>query len=86
MSDVFNEIREERQRQDEQWGGPEHDDTHDPLAWVGFIADQQEKVAVGAITRGESYYTTPDCRQRIVKIAALAVAALESMDRKESRR
>lgn len=83
---VMDEIQQERQRQDQQWGGPEHDDTHDPLEWVGFIADQQEKVAIGAIQRGESYYATPDCRQRFVKIAALAVAALESMDRKESRR
>jgi hypothetical protein len=79
---ITDDILTERTNQDAQWGGPAHDDTHSPLDWATFIANQQEKIAIGAITRGAPYYATPDCRQRLVKIAALAVAALESMDRK----
>lgn len=69
---IFGEIHTERQAQDARWGGAEHDDTHTPFEWTGFIGKQSLSI-VG-----------PPCkanRARFVKIAALAVAAIESMDR-----
>lgn len=70
--DVLGEIIAERNRQDAQWGGADHDDDHSPEDWIRFIGAQAVKCAYG---KG------PDYRERLVKIAALAVAAVETYDR-----
>lgn len=72
MQHILEEIKAERSAQDAQWGGAEHDDEHDSSEFCGFIAAQIEKCDHG---RG------PDVRERLIKIAALAVAAVESYDR-----
>lgn len=69
---AFADILLERGRQDEQWGGPQHDDTHNEDDWAGFIEYQVRKVNMS---------DGPE-RERFVKIAALAVAAIQSLDRK----
>jgi hypothetical protein len=66
---IFNEVVAERARQDARWGGPEHDDGHSEGDWADFIREY----AWG--DRGA------DFRERMLKIAALAVAAIESHDR-----
>ena len=54
-ANVLTEILEERVRQNEKWGGPDHDDQHEPEdTW----------------------------RAQLVRAAALAVAAVESHDRR----
>jgi len=70
---VIRDVNAERQRQDEQWGGPEHDDTHIYSDWLRYIAYQSEQA------KFES------ARERLIKIAALALAGIESWDRKASR-
>lgn len=67
-------INDEREAQDRQWGGPVHDDTHDPDHFFRCIEHQIDRV------RTENAHS----RMRMVNIAALAVAAIESMDRKEA--
>lgn len=69
---LFMEALAERDRQDEQWGGPAHDDTHDELDWSSYIDHQTHKIVVADV----------DKRQGFVKIMALAMAAIESIDRK----
>lgn len=66
----------ERHAQDNEWGGPDHDDEIYADGWhrillrhVPFLLDGR------ALPRA-------DYRQRLVKIAAVAVAAIESYDRK----
>ena len=66
---LFAEIAKERRLQDEQWGGPMHDDQHPWADWLGFIQKQVKSA------------TSPDFRERMVKVAALAIAAIESHDR-----
>lgn len=74
---ILTEIVEERTRQDEKYGGPEHDDAHHPCDWVFFIdrfrANAQRSADLGQM---DAY------RKSLVRVAALAVAALESFDRK----
>jgi hypothetical protein len=65
----YQEIRDERARQDQQWGGSAHDATHPPSAWLRYIEKQIKKVRTG---------TEAQKRERFVKIAALSVAALET--------
>lgn len=82
---IFGEVRAEREAQDGQWGGPDHDDAHtrdgDGDAWPDYISAQLKKLAgerTWAVAgEGERRVT----RARLVKIAALAVAGIESIDR-----
>lgn len=69
---IYKEVEAERQKQDEQWGGPEHDDKHDPRDFVQFILYQISLTNLG---------TAVSWRKRFIKIAALAVAAVERLDR-----
>jgi hypothetical protein len=71
--DAVKAALKERDRQDELWGGPENDDQNSPDAWVGFIEEYAD-----ARSRRASKY---DFRQRMVIIAALAIAAVEAEDR-----
>jgi hypothetical protein len=70
---VLDNIRAERHRQDAKWGGPEHDDEHDPLHWCGFVG---EHLARARKERGVIY------RYQMIRVAALAIAAVESFDRR----
>lgn len=73
---IFSAIIAERKAQDEEWGGREHDKNHPLVDWVGFIHKQNRRAdnCVG------SAYERMEFKQRMVKIAALAVAALEALD------
>jgi len=70
---AIEEVIKERCHQDEQWGGPEHDDQHNAEDWMRFIAE----LLPGSVKHGETRY-----RRRLIEIAALAVAAIESNDRR----
>lgn len=62
----------ERGAQAQEWGGADHDDQHTPREWLDFIQAQLAR-------------SKPDdpseFRGRMVRIAALALAAIESRDR-----
>ena len=73
QSRALTDVLSERHRQDLKWGGPEHDDEHVPTEWKKFI---EARLGYGLNVRLKPY------RQRMVEIAALAIAALESFDRK----
>ncbi len=79
------DVREERMNQDAQWGGPEHDDKHTTNDWTMLIRYQVAK----ANREGEMHvainHNIPAVRARFVKIAALAQAAVESIDRKQAK-
>ena len=70
-SNVYDEIKTERKVQDEQWGGPKHDDMHSPNDWIVYIVKQLGKASSSVF------------RYQMIKIAALAVAAVEWIDRRQ---
>lgn len=72
-SGIWLQIMHEREKQDAEWGGPDHDDEHTPLDWTSYI----EKHAGKALSQ--------HFRQQMIRVAALAVAAIESYDRKSGR-
>jgi hypothetical protein len=75
-ADVLIAIAEERQAQDAQWGGPKHDDKHGGWDWLLFVERQLRKAGSAQET------SLPEqLEARFVKIAALAIAALESRAR-----
>ena len=69
---VLDEIKAEREHQDEVWGGPEHDDQHPLYKWFKFIGERLQQLGKGSL---------PQTRRLFIEIAALAVAAVESLDR-----
>lgn len=72
---IFGEIAEERGAQDVLWGN-EHDDQHDPEDWVGFIIKHAKK-------SDPSFHLDKEIfRKQMVRVAALAVAAIEWVDRR----
>lgn len=79
---VLEDIIKERIKQDAQWGGPSHDDKHDASDFFGFITDQIEKFQVDEQNADVCDATY---RERMIKIAALAVAAVQSLDRHTQR-
>lgn len=76
---LLAELLAERQRQDAKFGGPENDDALHPLGWIDHIDMQIDKLAQegGGTGRGDA----PLIRARLLKIGALAIAGLQSIDR-----
>lgn len=68
----------ERQQQDLQWGGPEHDDGHSDRDWADFIVHQIQRMA-------QESGRVPSAAPRAIKIMAMCRAWLESMDRRGER-
>lgn len=70
---VIAQVIQERRMQDRQWGGATHDDTRSYAEWIDYIEHQFSllDLRVGG-----------NARERFIKVAALAVAAAEMIDRK----
>lgn len=75
--DVLKEVALERGRQDGKWGGPNHDDQHSTAEFVQFIEDY-----AGWARQMAGMGSHDKARRRLIQVAALAVAAVESIDRK----
>jgi hypothetical protein len=72
--DIFDEVLAERDYQDQKWGGAQHDDNEEnEQNWQRYITEYAN--AQGRAD-GRPF------RTRMVKVAALAFAAIESYDRK----
>lgn len=72
--DVLLGIALERCRQNEKWGGKEHDDLHFHKDWGEFIHLRTREIGYSP--------TSKTTRKLLVQIAALALAGIESIDRK----
>ena len=79
---IVMELKERRDKQDAEHGGPEHDDTHTPGQWVSYIRQ--------FAGRAEYQSQFPDDLSRdryednLFDVAALAVAAIQSSRRKRN--
>ncbi len=80
IADVFAEIAAERGRQDAKWGGPDHDDEHTTGNWTIWI-DLIVEYAGKAYSPDNSDEAYANARRRFIEVAALAVAAVESIER-----
>jgi hypothetical protein len=69
-SAVLADVSAERDAQDAKWGGNDHDDDHVQSDWLHYIREHTNRAEVCA-----------DFRRQMVRVAALAVAAIESYDR-----
>lgn len=76
MEKVLDDIRAERAYQDKTWGGSGFDDTQSEADWEKYIKEYSQ---------GEGRAAGRDFRTRMVKTAALAVAAIQAHDRKAAK-
>lgn len=75
-SQVLNEVAAEREYQNKRWG-TSFDDTNTPSQWMGYVSAYGARNLVGA-----SAVDLEKFRVDMIKVAALAVAAVEAIDRK----
>jgi len=75
LETIIQELRTENERAHAIWGGPEHDDQHDQHDWTRYIMVYLGKLSKDNVP--DEYY-----RECMLKIANLAVASIESLDRK----
>lgn len=78
-TDILTEISNERQVQISKWGGDKTDDKWTALDWHEMIADYN-----GWARRMAAMGSNDKARRRYIQIAALAVAAVEAIDRAEA--
>jgi CRP/FNR family cyclic AMP-dependent transcriptional regulator len=88
MNEIQKEIKSARLSQDKEWGGTENDDVHEPEKWCGLIRHQLRladraacSLATDEITGREEQTLIDGYRERLIKIAAVTIAATESLDR-----
>jgi hypothetical protein len=62
---ILEDIQNERALQDIKWGRM-HDSEHTPEEWIGFIHEHSYRAL------------TEDFRKQMIRVAALAVAAIEA--------
>jgi len=74
QEEIMKEIFGERERQDRKWGGESHDDMHNGNDWIAYIIKQLGRAIINDAS-GQLF------RAQMVKVASLAVAAIEWHDR-----
>lgn len=71
-------INKERMRQDEKWG----EQNHNPFVWLAILGEEYGEACKAALESKGNY---PNYRKELIEVAAVAVAALESLDRQEDK-
>lgn len=71
QKNIFRQILDERNQQNERWGGPAHDSNHTTKDWERYIQKHLERWM---------NETGQDKRYAMIRVAALAVAAIEAYD------
>lgn len=77
---AIHSVLEERDRQDAQWG----EQDHDAFTWLAILAEEMGEAAQEALTNHFGGTTSSDLRTEVVQIAAVALAFVESIDRRQA--
>jgi len=78
---VLDEVSTERERQETKWG----EQNHHPLLWLSILGEEYGEVCKeinDALFTGElTKEKLVNYRMELIQVAAVAVAAIESLDR-----
>lgn len=84
--DILTEVFAERRRQDAKWG----EQNHAPVLWLAILGEEvgeANKAALEAhFPNYDRYGDWTDYRRELIEVAAVAVAAVESLDRQKDSR
>lgn len=80
---IFAEIAAERDYQDNKWGTDKDDTLNEPNDWVAFIAHHSTRWFTGGFAPYKSSAVNT-FRKQMIKVAAIALAAIESLDRQRA--
>lgn len=81
--DVLDEVRKERERQDNKWG----EQNHSPAEWLMILGEEVGEANKAALeTHFNKTYKTVEndysyYREELIQVAATAVVAIEALDR-----
>jgi hypothetical protein len=81
---IYDEIKQERDYQDGKWGHQTDDMLNTPWMWAAYLAQHSTRWMRGTFDLDTA--TSDAFRKAMVKTAALAVAAVESLDRQRATR
>lgn len=70
VDEIYVDIKKEREYQDGRWG-KDHDLRHSPNDWAAFTMRYLAKTT-------NEHITPSDYRKNMIKVAALAIAAIEA--------
>lgn len=86
---VLDEIKDERERQDQKWG----EQNHDPFKFIAILMEEVGEAAQQAVKcyleskdSATSIQHLKNYRAELVQVAAMAVQMIESVDRNELNR
>jgi hypothetical protein len=89
---ILESILAERERQDSLWGGAEHDDKHEVRDWIVILARHLGLACYDGSpsdvchkTEATGKYDPARYRRELIRLAAVAVAALEAEERRSGR-
>ena len=80
---VYDEIASERAYQEGLWGNEADDKLNTPWMWTAYITGYASKWMVGTFLPLKRP-VTDSFRKCMIKVAALAVAAVQSIDRQRA--
>lgn len=83
IDNILAEIRTERVYQRERWGTATDDTKNTPWMWASYICQYATRWMVGSFAPLK-HGVTDNFRTAMVKVATLAIAAIESVDRQRS--
>ena len=85
MAFNYDEIRVERSKQEKKWG----QQLHDPAIWLAILSEEVGEAASAILCMEftgdmKEKQRKKDYRQELIHVAAVAVAAIESLDYNKS--
>ena len=80
---IFAAVEAERARQDMRWGTDVDDQKNSPTDWVAYISHHATRWFKGGF-KPYPKSVVDSYRDQMVRVAALAVAAIESLDRQRT--
>lgn len=78
--EVLRDVHLERHQQDEKWGEQNHEDSY----WLGILMEEVGESATDVIENTLDSHTAR-LREELVQVAAVAVAWIECIDRRNTR-
>lgn len=79
MEIIFNDIKDERERQDKKWG----EQNHAPIEWCAILGEEVGEVNKAALEDHFSHgkMNLKNYREELIQVAAVAIAMIECLDR-----